>query len=308
MVLARRFKVEMSLALLAVAATLTFLNYHGTSSRTVENTPRTIFVEKLQDSLNIWKVQKSHGKILILFDRYLPLDALTYQDYELKPEEISSADAQTLLLRIEVMFGLSSMHRTGNAIDDINRILRNPQFASIWQAKSNILPPQKSRRLLRITHGYSKSFDSLMFNQQRNIVVLNKLLLQASFPNYIYMVRTPAHEMTYVRSAIRAGIVRKIIHVLSDGSWEEACNNLEELRTVVPSGAGFHLTTFGGTPVYITRLKDLPSFSEKVLVNIDSNYWTPNERTYIDELLRNGTIAADYLLISNNEPQQAEEQ
>lgn len=308
MVLAKRFKIEMSLALLVVVLTLIFLNYHGIASRTVGNIPRTIVVEKLHDSLNLWKAQKTHGKILILFDRYLPLDVLTYQNYELKPEDISLSDARTLLAKIDAMFGLPSMYRTGNAIDDINRILRDPHFASIWQAKSNIMPPQQALRLLRITRGYNILFDSLMYNEQRNIVLLNRLLLQASFPEYIHMIRTPAHEMTYVRSAIRAGIVRKIIHVLSDRSWEEVCNNLEELPTVKPSGTGFHFVTFGGTPVYITRLKDVAQLSEKVLVNIDSNYWTPNERTYIDELLRNGTISADYLLISNNEPQDAEKQ
>lgn len=298
----------MSLAFLAVVATLAILNSHGIASRTVENSPRTIVVERLHDSLNVWRTQKTHGKILILFDRYLPVDVLTYQDYELKTDDISLSDAQALLFKIEAMFGLPAIHRTGKAIDDLNQILRNPHFASIWQTKSNIIAPKTSLRLLRITRGYNKSFDSLMYNEQRNIVLLNKLLLQASFPRYINTVRTPANETTYVRSAIRDGIVRKIIHVLSERSWEEVCNNLEELPSVEPSGAGFHVVTFGGTPVYIMRLKDLPPLSEKALVNIDNNYWSPNERESIYELLRNGTISADYLLVSNNEPQKAGKQ
>lgn len=301
----RRLKIEIYLAFLATAAIIAFLNFHGIANRTVEDSPRTIVVESLHDSLNIWKTQRIHGKILILFDRYFPGNVLTYQDYELNPEDISLPYAHTLLFKIEEMFGINSVHGDGNAINDINRILRNPHFAFIWQAKSNVLPPQNSLRLLRITRGYGKSFDSLRYNEQRNIVLLNRLLLQTSFPNLLNTVRTPANEMTYVRSAIRAGIVRKIIHVISDNSWEEVSNNLEALPTAEPSGTGYRVVTLGGTPVYIMRLKDLPPLSEKALINIDNNYWTPNERASIDELLHNGTISADYILISNNEPQKA---
>lgn len=298
----------MSLTFLAVVAILTFLNSHGIASRTVEKSPRTIIVEKLHDSLDIWRAHKIHGKILILFDRYLPDGALIYQDYELKPEDISLFDARTLLNEIEVKFGLPSVNRTANAIDDINRILRNPHFASIWQAKSHIMPPKKALRLLRITSGYHSPFDFLLFNEKRNVVLLNKLLIQASFPNYLHAVKFQAKEMTYVRSAIRDGIVRKIIHVISEESWDEVCKNLEALPTVEPSGAGFHIATFGGTPVYIVRLKDLPPLSEKVLVNIDNNYWPPNELKFIYEVLSNGLVSADLLLVSNNEPQKAKKQ
>lgn len=309
MVSKKRIVREMTMALLAVGSILLWLNTHGISSRTNANTPRTVAVERLQYSLNTWKDQKVHGKILVLFDRHLPDAPLTHLDFELQREDISPTDARVLLNRIAAEFGVHPDRQAGSEVDQINQILRNPQFARKWQAKSTVTPPRNALRLIRITSGYMQPFDNMFFNEKRNIVLLNRLLLQASFPRIMpNTVLMPAKERTYVRSAIKAGIVRKIVHVISERSWDTVCKNLEELQTDRPSGAGFRIATFGGTPVYITRLRDLPAIPERTLVNIDSRYWTPEELAYIHELLRNGTLIADCLAISHNEPQNTEEE
>ena len=303
----KRMMREMIVAVLAVGIVLIWLNAHGLSGRRGVENPQTVAVARLQDSLDLWRANNVHGKILLLFDRHIPVDPLTYQDFELKPGEISPADALALLALIEARFDVRPGRHSGNNIEDLNQILHNPRLSRIWQARFTLTPPENARRLIRITSGYQQPFENMYFNEQRNVVLLNRLLLQTSFPHAMpVMTPMPAKERTYIRSAIKAGIVRKVIHVISDRSWGAVCKNLEDLQTVRPSGAGFRIVTFGGTPVQIIRLQDLQKLDERVLVNIDSKYWAQEELNQVHTLLRNGSIQADCVATSSTEPQDGE--
>lgn len=88
--------------------------------------------------------------------------------------------------------------------------------------------------------------------------------------------RAPLSARNYVRRAVEAGYVRRIVHVLSEREWPSAEQNLRRLPVATASGSGFQVA-WEGTPIDVVRLRDLPALAEPYVADVDADQWTPEE-------------------------------
>jgi hypothetical protein len=79
------------------------------------------------------------------------------------------------------------------------------------------------------------------------------------------------NENNFIYLSLRAGILRKIYHVIPESSWPEVSAALSSYSIVATSGNQFRFTV-DGTPIIVTRTKDLPLLREKVLVYFNLDY------------------------------------
>lgn len=114
-------------------------------------------------------------------------------------------------------------------------------------------------------------------------------------------VSAPSAE-NYVYLAIRNNLVRRIYHVIPDGSWEEVEKTLSSYP-LVSRHRGVYRTFFeDGSSVLILRLRDVPAVKEKALVHIDAGYWDLNGLREIAALLKRGVITGDVVTVSGSPP------
>lgn len=88
--------------------------------------------------------------------------------------------------------------------------------------------------------------------------------------------RAPLSARNYVRRAVEAGYVRRIVHVLSERDWADAERNLRALPGASAAGPAFRVP-WEGTPIDVVRLRDLPDLGEPLVADVDSDHWTPEE-------------------------------
>lgn len=105
----------------------------------------------------------------------------------------------------------------------------------------------------------------------------------------------------YIYHAMRENRIRRLYHVIPDGSWSEVAAALRGRPQASRVGGGFRLV-IEGMPVYVLRLRDVTPVGENVLVNIEGEWWGAQEFAAIKDLLRRGVLAADLVIISGKTP------
>ena len=105
-------------------------------------------------------------------------------------------------------------------------------------------------------------------------------------------------ENNYIYHAVQDDLVRKIYHIVPDVSWPTVENNLKQYPSVTYSQGVFRLTLDEATPVYIMRLKDIPTIKEPVMVLINKEYWSGEDLQLIQVLLEKGLLTSDIIISS----------
>ncbi len=96
----------------------------------------------------------------------------------------------------------------------------------------------------------------------------------------------------YVYRAVRAGVVRRVFHVVPEAAWPEVAENLRSVVAAWPEGRTFRIVV-EGTPIVVLRLSDLPALEETVLVDVDVGASPPEELAALAARLARREPAAD---------------
>ncbi len=105
----------------------------------------------------------------------------------------------------------------------------------------------------------------------------------------------------YIYHAMRENRIRRLYHIIPDGSWPEVAAALNSRPQVSRIGNGFRLV-IEGMPVHVLRLRDVTPPGENVLVNIEGEWWGARDFAAIDDLLRRGVLASDLVTVSGRAP------
>ncbi len=101
----------------------------------------------------------------------------------------------------------------------------------------------------------------------------------------------------YIYRAMRDNMIRALYHVIPDGSWPEVAAILARRPQATREGEGYRLV-LEGMPVHVMRLRDVTPLPERVLVNIEGEWWGPRDLAAIDGLLDRGILRADLVTIA----------
>lgn len=105
----------------------------------------------------------------------------------------------------------------------------------------------------------------------------------------------------YIYHAMQENRIRRLYHIIPDGSWPEVAAALSSRPQASRIGDGFRLV-IEGMPVHVLRLRDVTPAVESVLVNIEGEWWGAQEFATIDDLLHRGVLASDLVTISGRAP------
>lgn len=102
----------------------------------------------------------------------------------------------------------------------------------------------------------------------------------------------------YIYYAIQQDFVRKIYHIIPDSSWPEVESVLTKYPLVALSDGIFRMITGEAVPVYILRLRDIPKIKEKVIIQINGDFWDDSNMASIADLLGKNILNADLITVS----------
>lgn len=105
----------------------------------------------------------------------------------------------------------------------------------------------------------------------------------------------------YIYRAMRENVIRSLYHVIPDGSWPEVAATLAKRPQATREEGGYRLV-IEGMPVHVLRLRDVTPPGESVLVNIEAEWWGPQDFAAINDLMRRGVFASDLVTISGKAP------
>ena len=105
----------------------------------------------------------------------------------------------------------------------------------------------------------------------------------------------------YIYRAMRDNVIRALYHVIPDKSWPEVAATLARRPQATREGEGYRLV-IEGMPVHVMRLRDVAPQAERVLVNVEGEWWGTRELAAIDGLLTRGTLRADLVTIAGPVP------
>lgn len=105
------------------------------------------------------------------------------------------------------------------------------------------------------------------------------------------------NDENYITAAIKAGIVRRIFHVIPDISWSEVERNMESFPAARHFDGMHRLTGHEGVPIVIMRLRDIRKITEPILISINGEYWTDSEQNFIISLIETGLLKSDMITL-----------
>ena len=104
----------------------------------------------------------------------------------------------------------------------------------------------------------------------------------------------------YVYLSTKKNMVRRVYHIIPDDSWEEVKKTLTKYPLVSYSKGVFRTFFDDGSFVFIMRLRDITPVKEKVLLNINGNYWDENSIQKIINMINNKILNSDIITITGN--------
>jgi hypothetical protein len=102
----------------------------------------------------------------------------------------------------------------------------------------------------------------------------------------------PETNDNYLVFAFRENAVRKVVHVVSDSKWDTMSRAISEIPSFSTDGV-LHLT-IEGTPVLISRVKDIPRVEEKVMLSANGDLWDLKE---VAAALRDKSVQSDVVVL-----------
>lgn len=111
------------------------------------------------------------------------------------------------------------------------------------------------------------------------------------------MEETTLTDENFIYRAIMNNIVRKIYHIVPDSSWPEVKYTLINNPSVTYS-QGIFKTTIEGTPLFVLRVREVPTLKERVLLHLNGDYWDNGDIHTITTLLKNNQLNTDLVTLS----------
>jgi len=296
----KRTYAEIILVIGFVAAVIILSELRGSSNVTVLGQPQLKLVTEPHHAFTIWKENRVRGRELFLFDRHLNAENNEYITGEFNPDEFQGGYSVPALCKtvIHEVYD-ESVDRQDCSIEELNNMLRTTSFYDIWlKKKQAVALSGRTRKLLRDSRGYGRDFSSLKDYQKKNILLLNRYLLTAAWPELCppkaeYQVA----KDNYIYLAARENMIRKIYHILPESAWEEAARNLVS-GGYSPRPDGTFRIVAHGTPVIILRLRDIPRLKEEVLLHVNGGSWPDSQIAELAALLKNNTLKSDLITVA----------
>ena len=99
-----------------------------------------------------------------------------------------------------------------------------------------------------------------------------------------------ATDQNFLSLAFYLNIFRMAYHVVPDNAWPGVSNTLSRFPFIAYDGRRFRLT-IEGVPVIVTKIADLPRFSEKIVVYLNSTYYRDYSEARLSPFLADETFA-----------------
>ncbi|MBI5640747.1 MAG: hypothetical protein HZA17_10000 [Nitrospirae bacterium] len=264
-------------------------------------TPLIRVINEPHDAFNVWKDSGVRGRTLVLFDRHLGDEQNEYSTFDFMPEEFSDPGPLEGLCRSIKAddYGLSFPDSIP-CIERLNSLLYKTDFYDIWKKKKNsITLSEKINMLVRISSMYrGMGFNDIPDLGKKLILQLNRLLIEATYPGLCPVSKDLfVTNDNYLFLAIEKGIIRRIFHLIPDFVWQEVESKLSADERVSASGGVFRFNTAEGVPVLVMRIKDLERIEEKVLINVNEDYW---DYSQVTDLLLRGRLNTDLITFSGS--------
>jgi hypothetical protein len=287
--MSRRSKIiAILLSLASCAGALFLLKAVGAAHRKVLAAPLVRQVDSAQEAFAVWRETGVRGRILVLIDRRLNA-GIEEPGYGFSPEEFSGrAQLDGFCDALRSDLAGSGHEDFPCSVEKLNdSVMDRLSLYPLFLRKRPADPTGRIALLaeyLSLADTYAAHLpgsSGMMLRQ------LNRLVLERSYPGLCpQRPEYPVLPTTYVHQAVRAGIIRKIYHLIPGRAWNEVSSVLGGSRFVESSAGSFRTTIAEGVPVTIMRFGDLPDPEESVLVNVNTDSIAPEERALLPGLLQ----------------------
>ncbi|HEY6872952.1 MAG TPA: hypothetical protein VI298_09530 [Geobacteraceae bacterium] len=293
--------IESSVIVLFFVLTLFFLSYYGRNHVSRLQHPEIRLLADPGAVFNAWATAGIHGKVLLLFDRRLGAQPVDQGLSTFSASEFKNASDAGLFLAALGNDGFPIDTKGGDAVAALNALISSSNLYDTWRSihKGGELSAE-ARKLVRNTGRFrGRDFGTLDDRQKSDVLRLNRMILEETYPDKCPKgLANIASAENYVYVAAQKGVVRTIYHIVPDGAWSEVSRVLSGYKMVTSSGETFRMVIVEGVPVVIMRMKDIPRLKEKVLVNINGDYWSDREMAEIIGLFHRNAVEADLVTVS----------
>lgn len=126
------------------------------------------------------------------------------------------------------------------------------------------------------------------------------------FTRYLNALETiDSKEVAAMELAMNHGIVRKVFHVPPDVAWPEIRNALSRRNDMRTTHEGF-IWIFNDGRVYIQPLSRFAPVTEKAVLIVEPAVWTNKDLTRIADMLKNGVLSSDLVVVIRGSKNDAE--
>jgi len=124
------------------------------------------------------------------------------------------------------------------------------------------------------------------------------------FDRHIHDVATgeEVNEWNYIYKAMRNNFVRKVYHVVPDSAWNDVSAVLGKSERAERVGDGFRFV-IEGMPVMVMRIKDVTAVGEKVLIDVNADWWGGDDLIKVAQLVKDRALQSDLITVSGGSPE-----
>lgn len=253
-----------------------------------------------ESSFPIWQEYNLHGRILVLIDRRLNAedDIRTSLFYADEFTSRAALDTCCSVLRSDIQTATAADFPC--TLEGLNTMIgkRLVLYPLFLQSRLTDTAGQITR--LAGYMSYPSRIDLQMTPAYEEAVpLLNRLILDRVNPGGCPpLSEFPVSAGNYLHQAVRAGIVRKVYHLISDNAWEEVSAGLRGYgdKVVRSSKGKYRIAIAEGVPVWIMRLRDMPDPGEPAVVLVNTDSITRQEVSLLPEYIKR-TLRADVITV-----------
>jgi len=110
----------------------------------------------------------------------------------------------------------------------------------------------------------------------------------------------PPNE-SYVDSAIKKNVVRRIFHIVPGAAWQDVERVLSGSDAFTFNN-GVYRMVFQGVPVTVMRLQDIAPLAETVLIAVNGSPYQDDELRRLGDLIGQGVVRSDMIIWSGRLP------
>ena len=292
-----RQTIETLLIIGAFALIVFGLSYIGRSHIVFLARPISKQVSHPSDAYALWKERAIHGRIAYLFDRDLNAVPGNYLSAPFSEDEFVDGYSVEALCDSIRSVGFGPIPPGAPCdLTILNKLLKTQLRPDVLTPEQRTNLTTEALRLIDITKGYPRNPNLLLPPQIDRIERLNRLLIEAAFPDACpKSEKFEISDENFVFAAIKRGYIRKIYHIIPDQTWAEVENNLQSFPNAYFRKGFYELPITEGVLVTIMRMRDIRPEQEPVIMTVNGNNWNGEEIRQITEMLRRSVLTSDLI-------------